>query len=65
MSAHGLTAADLASSPQKSSSSAARGKVDPKYRDPATGVTWTGRGLKPKWLAEQLANGKHASDFAI
>ncbi len=65
MSSHGLTVADFASYPTKSNGSAARGKVAPKYRDPATGATWTGRGLKPKWLAGQLANGKQASDFAI
>src|SRR5205085_6975443 len=23
----------------------------PKYRDPATGSTWTGRGKPPKWIA--------------
>jgi DNA-binding protein H-NS len=27
-----------------------RAAVAPKYRDPATGVTWTGRGIAPKWL---------------
>jgi DNA-binding protein H-NS len=25
-------------------------KVAPKYRDPATGKTWTGRGRAPTWL---------------
>ncbi len=24
-------------------------KVPPKYRDPLTGATWTGRGMAPKW----------------
>ena len=28
----------------------ARGKVAPKYRDPATGNTGTGRGRTPLWL---------------
>ena len=28
-------------------------KVAPKYRDPATGQTWTGRGKPPKWIADQ------------
>lgn len=22
----------------------------PKYRDPATGATWTGRGKPPRWI---------------
>jgi DNA-binding protein H-NS len=27
-----------------------RAAVEPKYRDPATGATWTGRGKAPRWL---------------
>lgn len=29
------------------------GKVAPKYRDPATGQTWTGRGKPPAWIRDQ------------
>lgn len=32
---------------------AAVGKVAPKYRNPATGDTWTGRGKPPKWIQDQ------------
>ncbi len=28
-------------------------KVAPKYRDPSTGQTWTGRGKAPKWIQNQ------------
>lgn len=35
------------------------------YRDPQTGQTWTGRGLKPKWLAVALEQGKKLSDFQV
>jgi DNA-binding protein H-NS len=28
-------------------------KVAPKYRNPATGQTWTGRGKAPKWIDGQ------------
>lgn len=35
-------------------------KVAPKYRDPATGKTWTGRGKTPRWLV-----GKSLEEFAI
>jgi DNA-binding protein H-NS len=35
-------------------------KVAPKYKDPETGATWTGRGISPKWLA-----GKNKADFLI
>lgn len=27
--------------------------VAPKYRNPATGETWTGRGKPPRWIADQ------------
>ena len=67
MARHGLTPADLAT-PQKNATGAhtgSRAKVAPKYRHPETGATWTGRGLKPKGLTEQLANGKQVGDFAI
>ncbi|GHC88156.1 H-NS histone [Pseudorhodoferax aquiterrae] len=28
-------------------------KVDAKYRDPASGATWTGRGKAPRWIADR------------
>ncbi len=28
-------------------------KVEPKYRNPATGETWTGRGKAPRWIADK------------
>jgi DNA-binding protein H-NS len=67
MAEQGLTAADLvAKAPGvvRSGSTSGR-KVAAKYRDPETGQTWTGRGLKPKWLASALENGKSLQDFAI
>lgn len=36
-----------------------------QYRDPASGQTWTGRGLKPKWLAIALEQGKTLADFQV
>jgi DNA-binding protein H-NS len=38
----------------------AGGKVAPKYRDPDSGKTWTGRGVAPKWIA-----GKDRDTFLI
>src|SRR6516164_11483457 len=65
MAEHGLTAADLvAKAPGPCASTSGR-KVAAKYRDPATGQTWTGRGLKPKWLAAALEAGKQLNDFAV
>lgn len=40
-------------------------KVAPKYRDPATGETWAGRGARPRWLVARLKAGKTLDDFAI
>lgn len=42
-----------------------RSVVAPKYRDAATGATWTGRGKQPKWLAAALKGGKKLEDFKI
>ena len=39
-------------------------RVAPKYRGPH-GETWTGRGLKPRWLNEAISKGKQPSDFLI
>src|SRR6218665_3405049 len=30
-----------------------RTKAAPKYREPATGQTWTGRGKAPKWIQNE------------
>lgn len=34
-----------------------------KYRDPATGAGWSGRGPMPKWLKALLVDGKTLADF--
>ena len=36
-----------------------------KYRDKESGATWSGCGLKPKWLVGKLAAGAKIEDFAI
>jgi len=63
MAEHGLTVADLSTKLTAAKRSGA--KVAPKYRNAATGDTWSGRGLQPKWLKQALASGKKISDFAI
>lgn len=50
MEEYGITIKDL-SKPSRSSA-AKRESVPPKYCDPATGKTWTGRGKPPKWIAD-------------
>jgi DNA-binding protein H-NS len=39
-------------------------KVAPKYIGPH-GETWSGRGLKPRWLAAAINEGKELQDFLI
>ncbi len=42
-----------------------RGTVAPKYRDPATGSTWSGRGRMPLWLAAAVEAGRSRDEFLI
>lgn len=68
MAQHGLTVADLASrgaSAPRAASGKALSKVPAKYRDPSTGNSWSGRGLKPNWLKAALDGGKTLADFAV
>jgi DNA-binding protein H-NS len=39
-------------------------KVPPKYRGPG-GETWSGRGLRPRWLSAQIKSGRKQNDFLI
>ena len=70
MSEHGLSLADLsgkASTPKAASPKAGKtgGKVAAKYRNAATGDSWSGRGLQPKWLKAALAAGRKIEEFAV
>ena len=60
--AHKLTSQDIFGGAKRTRKSAsdARSTVAPKYRDPVTGATWTGRGKAPKWI-----DGKDRSQFAM
>ena len=42
---------------------ATRGGRHPiRFRDPATGQTWTGRGRRPRWLQEHIDAGRSLAD---
>ena len=41
------------------------GKPVAMYRNPADGSTWSGRGLKPKWLLAALEAGRTQDEFLI
>ena len=55
-----LTQGDLFPSKSSTKAGKTKTKVAPKYLDPVTGNTWSGRGLAPKWLA-----GKNKEDYLI
>ena len=55
-----LTEKDVFPAGRRAATPRMAGKVAPKYRDPATGQTWTGRGKPPKWI-----DGKDRNLFRI
>jgi DNA-binding protein H-NS len=57
---YGLSISDLSGNTPKVKVSKPRAPVPTKYRDEATGQTWTGRGRAPKWL-----EGKKKDDYLI
>ncbi len=70
MSTYGLTPGDIVTDSAKVAKSTLKEKstpratVAPKYRDDA-GNTWTGRGLKPRWLTTAMDAGATLEQFAI
>lgn len=62
MADHGLTVEDLGLKKPRSGS---KKPVSPKFRNQATGETWSGRGLRPKWLKAALLDGRKLEDFAL
>lgn len=65
---HELTASDLGFSGKgagKRMVGDKRNVVAPKYQDPDSGKTWTGRGKSPSWLSAQLAAGRSKEEFLI
>jgi DNA-binding protein H-NS len=59
MADYGITVADLGATRGRPRG-VRKAVVEPKYRDPATGKTWTGRGKQPHWIA-----GKKREAFLI
>jgi DNA-binding protein H-NS len=62
ISAYGITARDLGldKAPKTKTGPKPGNKVAAKYRDPASGATWSGRGKTPRWI-----NGSDRSQYAI
>lgn len=40
-------------------------RVLPKYRNPKTSETWSGRGKLPRWLVAAMKSGKKIEEFRI
>ncbi|SDV48584.1 H-NS histone family protein [Chitinasiproducens palmae] len=58
---YGITAADLGmGAKSKTAEKRPRNSVAPKYRDPKSGATWSGRGKPPRWIA-----GKNRDEYTI
>lgn len=55
---------DKAEKSAKSVSVKSSRKAEIKYRD-NNGNTWSGRGLKPRWLTAELESGKSLADFLV
>lgn len=55
----------VAAKPAPKAKGGNRGKVAAKYRHPKTGETWSGRGLRPRWLQAEIKAGKKIQAFAV
>ena len=69
MAENGLSVSDLGGNGSAKNTKKAKpgsgAKVAAKYRNTATGESWSGRGLQPRWLKAALAGGKKIEDFAV
>lgn len=57
---YGLTPEEVFGRPRGARGPSKGTKATPKYRDPESGATWTGRGKPPLWIA-----GKERETFLI
>jgi DNA-binding protein H-NS len=72
MNQYGITYQELRSAggailPGRNRRSAGRklGRVPPKYRNPKTGETWSGRGRTARWIVQAEQEGKSREKFLI
>jgi len=64
----GMAAVTDPSGSESSSTSKPRRKyprVLPKYRNPQTSETWSGRGKRPRWLVAAMKSGRKIEDFRL
>lgn len=60
----GMTVADLTRGGAPSPI-ATKSRLAAKYRNPATGDVWAGRGHQPIWFKTAIAGGAKAEDFLV
>ena len=67
MQEYDISPEDIAQAFRKVSKPAARRttRIAPKYMNPASGQTWSGRGRTPRWMAEAEARGEPRERFLI
>lgn len=64
MAEYGITMEDLGSAVRSKGRRRAASGVA-KYRNPATGEQWTGKGRKPGWMVQALEQGRSMEEFRI
>lgn len=62
MAEFGLTVGDLTTSSRKERQVST---VAAKFKDPATGNIWSGRGLQPKWLRAAIEGGAKLDTYRL
>ena len=55
----------VAPAPTNAGAQRQRAAAKPKYRDPDTGETWSGKGRAAKWMQTRLDAGAKKEDFLI
>lgn len=65
MSQFGITPADLGFSGRGGKAKGKGASVAAKYRDPASGKTWSGRGRRPAWVVALEAAGKSLDSVKV
>ncbi|MDR3298993.1 MAG: H-NS histone family protein [Candidatus Accumulibacter sp.] len=64
MQSYGINPQDLGFASSRTGKTGRKIHVQVRYRGP-NGKEWSGRGLTPKWLREEIANGKTREDFYV
>lgn len=65
MGEYGLSVSDLSLKGAAKAPAGTGNKVAAKYRNDATGDSWSGRGLQPKWLKAAMSTGRKIEEFMV